>query len=88
MMARFLDALGIAHEDGLIKDDAVKPDTARLAPAAGDLAREYPIEDVRLYLNTLLCQDPDTWGELSAVVEGLGGSHQAADAQPSPAPRG
>src|SRR5262245_65173054 len=26
MMARFLDALGIAHEDGLIKDDSVKPD--------------------------------------------------------------
>src|SRR6476646_980544 len=26
MMAAFLDALGIAHEDGLIKEDDVKPD--------------------------------------------------------------
>src|SRR5436190_1702427 len=33
MMAAFLDALGIAHEDGLIKDDAVKPDPEKLAGA-------------------------------------------------------
>src|SRR5215470_14389564 len=33
MIGAFLDALGIAHENGLIKDDEVKPDPAKI-PAA------------------------------------------------------
>jgi hypothetical protein len=44
MMASFLDALGIAHEDGLI-------------------------EEVALYLSTLVWQDPETWGALTEVPE-------------------
>jgi hypothetical protein len=69
MMGAFLDALGIAHENGLIKDDGVKPETSKIALAAAQIAKQFPAEDVRLYLNTLLCQDPDTWGALSDVPE-------------------
>ena len=66
MMAAFLDSLGIAHEDGLIADDTVaKPDPAKLATAAKDLASKYPAEDVALYFATLVSQDPETWGELA-----------------------
>ena len=72
LMGRFLDALGIGHENGLIKEDGVKPDKAKLAPAAAALAREFPPDDVRLYLTTLLCQDPETWGGLTDIVKGLG----------------
>ena len=72
LMGRFLDALGIEHENGLIKEDAVKPDTEKLAPAAAELAGACPADDVRLYLTTLLCQDPETWGGLTDIVEGLG----------------
>jgi len=72
MMARFLDALGIAHENGLIQEDSVVPDAAKLGPAAAELDREWPADDVRLYLNTLLCQDPATWGGLAAVLEARG----------------
>jgi hypothetical protein len=68
MMAAFLDALGIKHENGLIEEENVKPDEAKLAPAASKLTGEFPPDDVRLYLNTLLCQDPDTWGGLSEIV--------------------
>ncbi|HEY3045034.1 MAG TPA: hypothetical protein VGJ39_13460, partial [Vicinamibacterales bacterium] len=71
LMGRFLDALGIEHENGLIKEDEVKPDTAKLGPAAATVGREFPPDDVRLYLTTLLCQDPDTWGGLDAIVKGL-----------------
>jgi hypothetical protein len=71
LMGRFLDALGIEHEDGLIKEDSVKPDAAKLAPAAAALASEFPSEDVRLYLTTLLCQDPETWAGLSEIVKNL-----------------
>ena len=32
MMGAFLDALGIAHENGLIQEDSVKPDAESSAP--------------------------------------------------------
>ena len=69
MMGAFLDALDIAHEDGLIQEDEVKPDPARLASAAAGIAGQFPAQDVALYLNTLLCQDPQTWGGLEGLPE-------------------
>jgi hypothetical protein len=69
MMGVFLDALGIEHDNGLIKEDEVKPDPARVASSAAQIATQFPREDVSLYLNTLLCQDPETWGSLAEVIE-------------------
>jgi hypothetical protein len=66
MMGAFLDALGISHENGLIKDDSAKPDAAKLAPAADQISKQFPADDVRLYFDTLRCQDPETWGGLPA----------------------
>ena len=68
MMGAFLDALGIAHEHGLIQEEEVKPDASKIQPAAAQLAQQFPPADVRLYLDTLLCQDPETWGALRDVV--------------------
>jgi hypothetical protein len=67
MMGAFLDALGIEHENGLIRQDDVKPDPSKIASGAAQIAGQYPREDVSLYLDTLLCQDPETWGALAAV---------------------
>ena len=67
MMGAFLDALGIAHDDGLIRDDDVTPDEAKVGVAAATLANAYPAADVLIYLNTLLCQDPKTWGALRGL---------------------
>ena len=69
MMGAFLDALGIAHENGLIQEDDVKPAAEKIAPAAAQIAEQYPVEDVSLYLNTLLAQDPETWGALKDVPQ-------------------
>lgn len=70
MMGRFLDALEIGHEDGLISaDDVTPPAEARLAAAARTLAASFPAEDVSLYLSTLLWQDPGTWGGLAGIPE-------------------
>jgi hypothetical protein len=70
MMGGFLDALGIAHENGLIADDEVQPPPAEhRREAAGAIGRTYPAEDVALYLSTLIWQDPDTWGGLADVPE-------------------
>lgn len=69
MMGAFLDALGIAHENGLIQDDAVRPDSAKVGAAAAAIAGRFPAGDVSLYLNTLLCQDPETWGALADLPQ-------------------
>ncbi|MEP7117298.1 MAG: hypothetical protein ABI880_06945 [Acidobacteriota bacterium] len=65
MMGAFLDALGIAHVDGLIEDETPKtPTPAEITAAADTLAATYPKGDVGRYFWTLLWQDPETWGEL------------------------
>lgn len=70
MMATFLDALGMAHEDGVISDEDVKPPAQeRLQAAVAAISQSYPAEDVSLYLSTLMWQDAETWGGL-ANIEG------------------
>jgi hypothetical protein len=70
MMATFLDALGIAHDEGLIASEDLEPPPAdKIAEAARTLAASYPAEEVALYLSTLVWQDPDTWGTLTEVPE-------------------
>ena len=68
MMGAFLDALGIAHENGLIQDDGAKPDPEKIQPAVAALNEKFAPDDVSLYLQTLVCQDPDTWGALRESV--------------------
>ena len=73
MMRAFLDVVGIAHDDGLIHEDAARPDPARIAAATAAIAKEYPEGDVSLYLSTLLWQDPTSWGVLQSAPEVSGG---------------
>ena len=69
MMSTFLDALGIAHENGLIADDAAPAlDEAKLPPAVEALRAQYPAEDVDLYLHTLRLQDHKTWAGVGAFL--------------------
>jgi hypothetical protein len=70
MMGDFLDALGVTHEEGLIKDETiVKPASEKLRAAVDQVAAKYPAEDVALYFSTLVSQDPDTWGELADLPQ-------------------
>jgi hypothetical protein len=70
MMASFLDALGIAHEDGLIADEDLQaPPSERLREAARSIGAAYPADDVALYLSTLMWQDPETWAGLAEAPE-------------------
>ena len=73
MMAAFLDALGIQHENGLIADETLAPPPAEtLQAAAKTLSAAYPAEDVAIYLSTLIWQDPETWGGLVDLPETRG----------------
>jgi len=78
MMGAFLDALGIAHDNGLIQQDQVMPEAVKLGPAAAVIAGQFPPDAVLLYLRTLMCQDPQTWGGLADVVRHL----ESADVVP------
>jgi len=66
MLATFLDAAGIPHEDGLLKDDAPPEPLGEDAARAGvkALLAAYPAEQVQTYLNTLWLQDPERWATL------------------------
>ena len=69
MMGAFLDALGIAHDNGLIaQDDSPKPDPEKLEAAAASLREAFPAAAVDLYFNTLALQDPGTWGAVGKLT--------------------
>lgn len=72
MLATFLDAAGLAHEDGVLKDEA--GDEAVTADAAGKgiaalRAAGHPPETILTYLNTLWLQDPDRWKALESLPD-------------------
>jgi hypothetical protein len=66
LLRAFLDAQGLPHEDGILKDDEDAPvDPAKLREAVARLYAEQPREQVTLYLNTLWLQDVERWGSLA-----------------------
>jgi hypothetical protein len=70
MLSAFLDALGLPHEDGVLKDEAetAKAPTAdTIREAARRLLGSFPKGEVAVYLNTLWLQDPDRWAALADV---------------------
>jgi hypothetical protein len=70
MLGALLDALGIAHEEGLITADPDAPlDADRLRAAVASLEASFPSDDVTLYLLTLLSQDPETWKGLASLPQ-------------------
>jgi hypothetical protein len=70
LMSAFLNALGIANEDGVISDSAeVKtPQKAELEAATAKVKSEFPAEDVKIYFDTLQVQNAETWGGLSDLA--------------------
>lgn len=71
MLAAFLDALAIKHDDGLISEgQEISPPTAgTLASAAAVLDSRFPVDEVTLYLTSLVAIDPDTWSGLRETLE-------------------
>ena len=69
LMAAFLDALGVAHDDGLITVEQMDPpDRERLSTAVDAVRQSYPAEDVDLYLKTLAALDGDTWAGIDELM--------------------
>jgi hypothetical protein len=69
MLAAFLEALGLPHDNGMLNVEELAPPPAeRLQQAAAALRAAYPAADVDLYFQTLLVQDPETWGGLADLI--------------------
>ena len=75
LLATFLDAAGLAHEDGVLRDEegASPPplDEAAAREGVRALAAAYPREQVETYLNTLWLQDPERWRTLERSADWL-----------------
>lgn len=70
LMGSFLDALGIAHENGLITAEEVPaPNRDQLASAVAAVRASFDEHDVRFYLRTLAALDGETWAQVDAALE-------------------
>jgi hypothetical protein len=71
MLSRFLDALGIAHKNGEIEEDAHpdKPSPDALRSALATIRSEFNADEVAIYTSALALSDPDFWGELRTIDE-------------------
>jgi hypothetical protein len=74
LLVTFLDAVGLPHEDGVLKEeaDAAPPlgeEKARQGVLA--LAAAFPPDQVLTYLNVLWLQDPDRWHALEKSPDWL-----------------
>lgn len=72
ILAAFLDAAGLPHENGILKEEDSTPlteDAARAGVRA--LAASHPRAHIETYLNTLWLQDPERWEALAKGEEWL-----------------
>ena len=74
LLAAFLDALGLPHENGILKEDGPEPPPlTEEAAKAGvrAVAAAFPRHEVETYMNTLWLQDPERWDVLRKSAEWL-----------------
>jgi hypothetical protein len=74
LLCAFLDAVGLPHENGILKEDesTVTPPLPEETARAGVRAlSSFPRHQVETYVNTLWLQDPERWGALAQSGEWL-----------------
>ena len=68
MLERFLDELGVQHENGLIEEEFDPPALDKVRSAAEALRRDFDAADVDLYLKTLTATDSITWAAVGEIL--------------------
>jgi hypothetical protein len=69
MLADFLDALGIPHQDGVVEDLPAAMDDAKLRAAVEVLLGKYPPEVVAVYLHAFSEMNTVGWPPLKTMLE-------------------
>ena len=65
----FLDALGIAHQQGAVEDLPPAMDDTRLRSAIDALLAKHPPEVVSVYLNAFSAMNDSGWTNLDALLK-------------------
>jgi hypothetical protein len=68
MLTDYLDALGIAHEEGVVEQIPPTMDDAKLRAAVDALVAKYPLETVAVYLHAFNEMNEQEWPNLSAML--------------------
>ena len=69
MLVDFLDALGIAHKDGVVDELPESMEDAKLQAAVDALLAKYPPEVVAVYLNAFNEMNEVEWKNLKGMLE-------------------
>ncbi len=69
MLADFLDALGIKHEEGVVEDLPATMDDAKVRAAVDALLGKYPHETVAVYLHAFSEMNKVGWPALKTMLE-------------------
>jgi hypothetical protein len=69
MLADFLDALGIAHQEGVVEDLPPTMDDAKVRAAVDALLAKHPPEAVAVYLNAFNEMNEVEWPSLKTMLE-------------------
>jgi hypothetical protein len=75
LLGAFLDALGLPHENGILKEEGegAPLDASQVRKGLAALS-SFPSSQVETYLNTLWLQDPERWAGIPGVIETAGPS--------------
>ncbi len=68
LLSDFLDACGIAHEEGLIDDIPSQPPRETVDAAVGAIAAKHSPVAVKIYLNLFQPMDAGAWPDLDALL--------------------
>ena len=68
MLADFLDALGVAHQDGVVEKLPPAADDAKLRAAVDALLAKYPPETVAVYLHAFNEMNEQEWPNLTTML--------------------
>ena len=74
LLVAFLDAVGLPHDDGVLKEEAdALPPLGEAKAREGVLALKatFPLDQVLTYVNVLWLQDPERWQVLEKSPEWL-----------------
>jgi hypothetical protein len=69
MLAQFLDALGIPHQEGVVEELPTSMDDAKLIPAVEGLLAKFPPESVAIYLLAFSEMNEANWPNLKKLLE-------------------
>jgi hypothetical protein len=69
MLTDFLDALGIAHQEGVVEDLPPTMDDAKVRAAVEALLAKHPPEAVAVYLNAFNEMNEVEWPSLKTMLE-------------------